>query len=104
MKSTESQQVTWWAVHEFIAPALSQVSDWPTLGTPAWCNLVRTDPRKWCALLDGAQHWALRLESCQDAPPKAISTAVDWKSVRQEIQRRHKAVADGVYIPRVVAR
>lgn len=96
MNAIASQQVTWWTVREFITPALNQVSDWPTLGTPAWCNLLRADPRKWCALLDGAQHWALRLDSCQGSASKGRTT------VAQEIRQRHKAIADGVYIPRAV--
>lgn len=97
-----SSQVSWWSVHELLQPVLEQAHDWPMLGTPAWCSLEHDDPRKWCALLDGAQHWALRLELGQEAradASKALSAAVDWTSVASEIQRRR-----GAYIPRAVDR
>jgi Protein of unknown function (DUF2742) len=98
MKATESQQVTWESVHALILPILNQVNDWPTLGTPAWCSLAHHDPRKWAALLDGGQHHALRLELNQRAradASRAMSGALDWKAVSQEIQCRRE-----VYIPR----
>ncbi len=105
MKETESQQVSWWSVHELILPILNQANDWPTLGTPAWCSLAHEDPRKWCALLDGAQHWALRVETCQVASAdasKAISAAADWKSVASEIQQRNSFYADKPWLRRAV--
>ena len=95
---------SWWSVHEFVAAVLNQVNDWPTLGTPAWCSLTHDDPRKWCALLDGAQHWALRMETCQEAKCEAshaISAAQDWSAfarARRALQRvlRREAVAETV--------
>ena len=90
-KSSFSQQVNWLTVHRFVAAVLNQVNDWPTLGTPAWCSLTHEDPRRWAALLDGAQHWALRMDSCQEARCEAsrtISGAVDWPAVSQEIAWR----------------
>jgi hypothetical protein len=84
----DSQQVSWWSVHEFVSAVLNQVNDWPMLGTPAWCCLAHDDPRKWSALLDGAQHWALRLETCQEAraeASRAVSGAVDWPNVSREM-------------------
>lgn len=90
MNSMSSQQVSWWSVHEFVAAALDQANDWPPLGTPAWCSLAHTDPRKWAALLDGAQHHALRLELNQEArceASRAVSCAVDWPAVSQEMVR-----------------
>lgn len=102
-----SQAVSWWSVHEFITPVLNQANSWPMAGTPAWCSLAHDDPEKWAALLDAAQHWALRVETCQEATCEAsrdISAAADWSGIAQEPQRRHKAVADGVYIPRAVDR
>jgi hypothetical protein len=83
-----SQQVSWWSVHEFVGAVLNQVNDWPMLGTPAWCSLAHEDPRKWAALLDGAQHWALRVETCQEArgeAARAVSRAVDWPKVSREL-------------------
>jgi hypothetical protein len=88
MKATESQQVSWWSVHEFVGAVLNQVNDWPTLGTPAWCSLTHEDPRKWAALLDAAQHWALRVETCQEArgeAGRAVSEAVEWPKVSREL-------------------
>ncbi|MGO9158368.1 DUF2742 domain-containing protein [Mycobacterium sp.] len=87
--STSSRQVSWWSVREFIMPVLNQANDRPMLGTPAWCSLTHDDPRKWAALLDGAQHWALRMDSCQEArceASRSVSSAVDWPAVSQEIK------------------
>ena len=87
-RRSESSQVSWWAVHEFITAVLVQANNWPMLGTPAWCSLSREDPRKWCALLDGAQHHALRLELNQEAraeASRAVSCAVDWPAVSREM-------------------
>jgi hypothetical protein len=102
LDSTASRQVSWRQVHRFVQPVLAQVHDWPMLGTPAWCNLSHEDSRKWCALLDGAQHWALRVEGGQEAradASHAASGAADWGAVGWEIQRRRE-----VYMPRAVFR
>lgn len=77
-----NQQVSWWCVHEFVAPYLDAAA--PMAGTPAWCDLPGTDPAKWAALLDAAQHWALRVETCQEAECEAgrdISAAYDWGAI-----------------------
>jgi hypothetical protein len=90
MSPTTSQQVSWLSVHEFVGAVLNQVNDWPMLGTPAWCSLAHDDPRKWAAVLDGAQHHALRLELSQEAraeASKAVSRAVDWPRIAREIQQ-----------------
>jgi hypothetical protein len=71
------------------------------LGTPAWCDLDDTDPRKLAALLDAAQHWALRLETSQTAECEAshaVSRSADWSEVATEIYYRRS-----VYIPREIA-
>lgn len=93
-----SAQVNWLTVRRFVLPVLNQVNDWPMLGTPAWCTLAHDDPAKWAALLDGAQHWALRVDSCQEARAEVsrdISGATDWPAIADEIRQRR-----GVYIPR----
>ena len=93
-----SRSVSWWSVHEFISAVLDQVNGWPMLGTPAWCSLARDDPRKWAALLDGAQHHALRVETAQLARADAshdVSEAADWSSIATQMVQRN-----GVYIPR----
>ena len=105
MNRIASQQVSWWSVHELIQSVLNQANDWPMLGTPAWCSLAHDNPRKWCALLDGAQHWALRLETCQDAradASKAVCAAADWKSVASEIQGRNGFYAARPWLRRAV--
>lgn len=99
-----SQQVSWFSVHTFVVAAvLNQVNGWPMLGTPAWCALACDDPRKWAALLDGAQHWALRVETCQEAhadASRSISGAVDWAALGREINRRTDFYAARPYLRR----
>jgi Protein of unknown function (DUF2742) len=82
-----SQQVSWWSVREFVTPKLERVESWPMAGAPEWCALDGRDPAKWAALLDAAQHWALRVETCQQARCEAsrdISAAADWSAVARE--------------------
>lgn len=101
-----SQAVSWWSVHKFVAAVLNQCSDWPTLGTPAWCSLSHEDPRKWAALLDGAQHHALRLELNQEARAevsRAISGAVDWPQLGREMNRRAGFYASRPWLRRSAA-
>jgi hypothetical protein len=96
-----SQQVSWWSVHEFVAAVLERAGSWPLVGSPAWCALDDTDPRKIVALFDAAQHFALRIETCQQARAEAshdISTVADWSGIARQIRQRRN-----VYIPREVA-
>lgn len=93
MTRAHSQQVSWWSVHEFVTAALSRadVPSWPMLGTPAWCALADGDPRKWAAVLDASQHWALRLETCQEARRQAgreIAEAADWNAIGRSHHKR----------------
>jgi hypothetical protein len=86
-----SRAVSWLSVHDFVVPRLSQVGDWPMVGTPAWCQLDDHDPVKWAALLDAAQHFAVRVETCQQARADAsrdLSASEDWLAVAQEIRDR----------------
>lgn len=65
-------------------------------GTPAWCALDDGDPVKTAALLDAAQHWALRVETCQQAACDAsreISAAEDWSAIAQHVQDRREFYA-----------
>jgi hypothetical protein len=106
MKETESQQVNWLTVNRFVTAVLNQVNDWPTLGTPAWCSLTHDDPKKWAALLDGAQHWALRLDSCQEARcegSRAVSGAVDWPAVSKARRNHDEFYAEKPWLKRVVS-
>ena len=83
-----SQQVNWESVHEFVTDHL-QVTSWPMIGSPAWCLLDDDDPVKWAAILDAAQHWALRVEGCQQARCEAsrdVSAAADWSRIANYIR------------------
>ncbi len=86
-----SQQVSWWDVHSAVAPWLETVGSWPTVGTPEWCGLPDGAPAKIAALYDAAQHWALRLETCQQAECEAshaVSAACDWGHISRQIRDR----------------
>jgi hypothetical protein len=86
-----SQAVSWSDVHEFVLPRLRKVEDWPMIGSPVWCELGDRDPIKWASALDAAQHWALRVEACQQAQceaSRALSAAVDWFAVARVAKRR----------------
>ena len=86
-----SQQVSWWSVHEFVTARLRHIEYWPLIGTPAWCELSDDDPVQQAAILDAAQHWALRVETnqqAQAAAAKAIAGAADWPAVAREIRCR----------------
>ncbi|WP_326547039.1 DUF2742 domain-containing protein [Mycolicibacterium sp. ND9-15] len=101
-----SQQVSWWDVHEFVSPLLTSVQSWPMIGSPAWCELPGDDPRKLAAVFDAARHWALRVETCQQArcdAAQAISAAYDWRQIAQRQFVRDCAREFGAYIPRVSA-
>ena len=86
-----ARSVSWWSVQEFVAPLLEQAESWPMAGTPAWCLLDPADPLKWIALFDAARHYALRVETAQEALADAateISTSLDWRAISQEISQR----------------
>jgi Protein of unknown function (DUF2742) len=107
MTGIGSRQVDWWSVHEYVDARLADVASWPMAGTPEWCALDDTDPAKTAALLDAAQHWALRMETCQQArceASKAIAAAADWKAIAWEKFRLDSAIAHGAYyIPRTAS-
>jgi hypothetical protein len=96
-----SRSVSWWSVHEFVEPLLAAVGQWPMAGTPEWCALPDDDPVKLAALYDDARHWALRLETSQQAlaeTSRDISAAADWAAMATEIFHRRSSA----YIPRDV--
>jgi hypothetical protein len=98
--------VSWWTVHEFVTAVLDQVNDWPLLGTPAWCSLTSEDPRKWASLLDGAQHWALRVDACQESraeASRAVAGAVDWPEVARDTKQRNDFYAARPWLRRAVS-
>lgn len=105
-QSIASRQVSWWTVHEFVTPLLERVGSWPMVGTPAWCALDDSDPAKLAAIFDAATHWALRLDTAQEASceaSQAISEAEDWAAVGRSNQQRADFYADKPWLRRVVA-
>jgi hypothetical protein len=78
-------------VHEWVQPYLEAAGPLPMVGSPGWCELDDTDPAKVAALFDAAQHWALRVETCQQARAETsrdISAAADWPAIGAEIYYR----------------
>lgn len=103
---TSSQAVSWWTVHQFVEAALSHadISSWPMAGTPAWCELAEGDPRKWAALFDAGQHWALRVETCQEHSRDAaevVAESEDWSAVARRAQDREAFYAAKPWLQRV---
>lgn len=104
--SIVSRSVSWWSVHEFVTAVLDQVNGWPMAGTPAWCSLAHDDPAKWCALLDAAQHHALRVEMAQQALTEAsqhISASADWRGIAQEVLQRESFRSKNPWAKRVAS-
>jgi hypothetical protein len=58
------------------------------------------------ALLDAARHWALRVETCQEArceASRSVSTAVDWPAVSKEIKDLREFYTARPYLKRVAS-
>ncbi len=103
--AVSSQQVNWWEVRTYIAPLLRRVGSWPVAGSPAWCALDDDDEAKLAALLDAAQHHALRVETCQQAhcdASRAVGDAVDWSALAREINQRTDFYAARPWLKRAV--
>lgn len=82
-------QVAWWEVHLVVQRLLDAVGEWPMAGTPEWCALPNDDPKKLAGIYDAAQHWALRVDTCQEATcqaSQAISAAADWRAIARELK------------------
>lgn len=83
-----SRSVDWWSVHTFVADTLAAAGAWPMAGTLEWQQLPDDHPAKWAALLDAAQHHALRVELAQEAQAdaaKAVAAAADWNGIAREL-------------------
>lgn len=101
-----ARSVNWLTVHRFVATVLDQVNGWPMAGTPAWCSLAHEDPAKWAALLDAAQHHALRVQMAQEVLAEAsqeISGSADWRGIAQEVSQRASFRANHPWAKRVAS-
>jgi hypothetical protein len=101
-----SRQVNWWEVHTFAAPISAAVDSWPLIGTKQWCELSDDDPRKIAAIFDSAQHWALRIETCQQAYADAgaeISAAAPWSRIAQYLRAEREFYAAHPWMKREVS-
>lgn len=90
----QSEQVSWWSVHEFVQAVLAQanVGPLPPAGTPEWMALADGDPRKLLALATAGEHHVLRIETAQAAmaaTSREISGAADWAAISREIRGRN---------------
>uniref|UniRef100_UPI003365A018 DUF2742 domain-containing protein n=1 Tax=Mycolicibacterium sp. TUM20985 TaxID=3023370 RepID=UPI003365A018 len=98
--------MSWWEVRTFVEAAIQQagVTSWPAAGTPAWCALSGGDPRKWAALFDDAQHWALRVDTAQEAMAEAsrdLSSAADWSAANRYVTTHNAFYAARPWLKRV---
>jgi hypothetical protein len=106
MADITSRQVSWWSVRDFVVPLLELCEPWPLLGTPAWCDLESGDERKWIALLDGSQHYALHLESKQIAICQAsrdVAESAELVAVARRQMKRHSFYESRPWLKRVTA-
>jgi hypothetical protein len=93
--------VSWPEVNRFITAAVAQANagPLPVAGTPAWCSLADSDPRKLLALAAAGEHHVLRCDLAQAASSdaaKALAATSDWT----EISRAIRAGRGRAYIPR----
>ncbi|QFS89117.1 hypothetical protein FIV07_00085 [Mycobacterium sp. THAF192] len=90
-----SQEVSWWAVHQFISAVVEQVKNTtlPWAGTPAWRDLDDADPRKLLALAVAGEHHVLQIEIGQEARAQAaedVHGGENWTEVARQVQRRRE--------------
>ncbi|HOB49720.1 MAG TPA: DUF2742 domain-containing protein [Mycobacterium sp.] len=100
---SDSRQVSWWPVHEFVTALIAQAGTPPTAGTPAWMALADSDPLKVIALAVAGEHHVLRMETAQETAAEAskgVAASADWPAVSRRVQRRADAVRSGAYIAR----
>jgi Protein of unknown function (DUF2742) len=63
-------------------------------------------PVKLAALLDAAQHWALRVDTCQAAECDAsseLSAVADWSAIAREIQQHREFYSARPWLRRVAS-
>lgn len=90
-----SQEVSWWAVHQFISAVVEQVKNTtlPWAGTPAWRALDDADPRKLLSLALAGEHHVLRTEIGQEERARAaedVWAGENWTDAARQVQRRRE--------------
>ncbi|MEZ0355504.1 DUF2742 domain-containing protein [Mycobacterium sp. SA01] len=103
---TESRQVSWWPTHEFISALVATYDHLPMAGTPVWCGLPDTDPRKLLALAVAGSHHILRVETAQQQraeASKAVAGSADWPAVAQEVLQRNRIRETHTWAKRVAS-
>ena len=101
-----ARAVSWWNAHLFVARWIEDVGAFPLIGSVEWQQLADDAPRKWAAILDAAQHWALRVETAQQAECQAshaISGAADWPAIASHIRDRRQFYAERPWLKRVAS-
>jgi len=93
--SPASQEVNWWATHQFIEAAVAQANTGPlpVAGTPTWAALADGDPRKLLALAVAGEHHVLRQQIGQEQRAQAaedVWAGADWSEVARQIHRRRE--------------
>lgn len=86
-----SQEVSWWATHEFITELVAHTANLPAAGTPAWSALSDDNPTKLIALAVAGEHHVLRVETAQIAAAEAsrdIAEANDWSVQANRLRGR----------------
>ena len=87
-----SRQVAWFEVYTFVVSLLARTPSWPAAGTPEWCLLDDTNPRKTAAVLDAGVHWALKIDTEQTAQAELsqnLSTNTEWIKATAADVRNH---------------
>ncbi|XTP33444.1 DUF2742 domain-containing protein [Mycobacterium sp. TJFP1] len=90
-----SQEVSWWAVHQFLSAVVEQVKNTtlPWAGTPAWRELDDTDPRKLLSVAIAGEHHVLRVEIGQEQRAQAAEDVwggADWSEAARQLPRRRE--------------
>jgi hypothetical protein len=103
-----SQQRDWWETHEYLEAYLAQANlgPIPAAGTPNWCALEFSDPRKLLALAIDGEHHVLRCEVAQRASCDAsseISAAADWGHIGRHIRQVNEFYEQKPYLRRVAS-
>lgn len=101
-----SRQVQWWTVHEFVKNVLDEAGSWPMVGSVEWNLLDDDDPVKVAAIYDAAQHWALRLDTNQQAladTSRDVSGAADWSRISRELAQLNSFRAQNPWTKRVAS-